>query len=120
MIRIMTNKVSIGMTLRFLRLLTGLAIIGIVVGCSGMGNRIQLTAEEGTELRVYEIFGMDCPGCHGGLVNLIDKVPGVIASQANWEKLQLIVKVRITANVTDEAIFEAVRNANFTPGERLK
>lgn len=99
-----------------LTLLLALAIIGS--GCGG-GKGFTLTEEPGTEIRIYEVFGMDCPGCHGGVEKLVNRVEGVVTSVANWTKKQIAVKVRLVDNVTDEAIFDAIKNANFTPGKRL-
>jgi len=96
-----------------------LLIALMAIGCSGGGKNISLNAEEGTEIRVYEVFGMDCPGCHGGLEKLVNKVPGVLESQANWNKQRLAVRVHEGSELKDQEIFEAVKKANFTPGKRL-
>ena len=97
-----------------------LAMLALGHGCGGPGKGITLTAEEGTEIRVYEVFGMDCPGCHGGVEKLVNRVEGVVTSVANWTTRRIAVKARLEANVTDEAVFEAIKRANFTPGERIK
>ena len=89
-------------------------------GCGGPGKGTTLTAEEGTEIRVYEVFGMDCPGCHGGAEKLVNRVEGVVTSVANWTTQRIAVKVRLEANVADEAVLDALKRANFTPGERIK
>lgn len=102
--------------LRTLTLLLTLAIIGS--GCGG-GKGFTLTEEPGTEIRIYEVFGMDCPGCHGGVEKLVNRVEGVVTSVANWTTKQIAVKVRLADSVTDETIFEAIKNANFTPGKRI-
>jgi copper chaperone CopZ len=96
-----------------------LALTVISVGCGG-GKGFTLTEEPGTEIRIYEVFGMDCPGCHVGVEKLVNRIEGVVASQANWTTKQIAVKVRLANNVTDEDIFEAINNANFTPGKLLK
>jgi copper chaperone CopZ len=72
------------------------------------------------EVRIYEVFGMDCPGCHGGLEKLVLRVPGVETAEANWEQKKLTVTVTPGADLDDEAVHEAIRQANFTPGERLQ
>jgi copper chaperone CopZ len=72
------------------------------------------------EVRIYEVFGMDCPGCHGGLEKLVLRVPGVDAAEANWEQKILTVTVSPVTDLDDEAVYEAIRQANFTPGERLQ
>ena len=73
-----------------------------------------------SEVRVYEVFGMDCPGCHGGLEKLVLRVPGVAAAEANWEQKRLTVTVSPGVELDDQAVLEAIRQANFTPGERLQ
>lgn len=90
----------------------------IITGCGGKKETIQLRAEKGTFLKTYEVFGMDCPGCHGGVEKLVNKIPGVIASQANWKEKKLVVKVSQADQVTDEEICDAVKKANFTCGEQ--
>jgi copper chaperone CopZ len=95
-----------------------LPTILMIIGCGG-GKNITLQPEEGTEIRIYEVFGMDCPGCHGGLEKLINKIPGVMESQANWQEQSLAVRIKEDSELSDDEIFEAVRKANFTPGKRL-
>lgn len=99
--------------------LIGLALGIMISGCGG-GKNISLAEEPGTELRTYEIFGMDCPGCHGGIEKLINKLPGVLASKANWEKKRLMIKLNEDNSVSDDDVFKAIKEANFTPGERIK
>ena len=91
-----------------------------LVGCAATKPNFADLAGEGNEIRIYEIFGMDCPGCHGGVENLVNKVPGVITSQANWEAQTLQVALLPNAEVDDDAIYDAIKRANFTPGKRLK
>ena len=75
---------------------------------------------EETEVRVYEVFGMDCPGCHGGLEKLVKKIPDVQEAKANWQKKQLVVTVCTEVKLDDEDIYDAIRRANLTPGNRIK
>ena len=105
---------------KFLLLVLLISVTVFVYGCGGAKKNMSMEAEEGTQIRIYEVFGMDCPGCHSGMEKLADKIPGVIDSQANWKKQRLTVKVADETEVTDEAMFEAIRKANFTPGERIK
>ncbi len=72
------------------------------------------------EVRIYEVFGMDCPGCHGGLEKLVLRIPAVQAAEANWEQKKLTIAVRPGADLDDADVHEAIRQANFTPGERLQ
>ena len=73
-----------------------------------------------TRVRVYEVFGMDCPGCHGGIEKLVNNVPAVINSKANWEKQELRIWIDPAKDVKDEDIIDAIERANLTPGERIK
>lgn len=72
------------------------------------------------ETRIYEVFGMDCPACQGGVEKLVNKIPGVLDSEASWKKKQIVVRVQRGVEVGDEAVFEAIRRASFTPGIRTK
>ncbi len=102
-----------------IKVLAGLAILVIGYGCGGAGKELTIAEEEGTEIRVYEVFGMDCPGCHGGLEKLVNRLPDVLASQANWKNQRLTVKLRQGTGLSDEDVFGAIKQANFTPGKRL-
>ncbi len=82
------------------------------------GLAIESMEKSGT--RVYEVFGMDCPGCHGGLEKLVKKISTVQKSEANWQKKQLVVTVRPGNELNDEDIYDAIRRANFTPGKRIQ
>ena len=102
-------------------MLLTLAIFGVwAFGCNSPQEQTALTAEAGGEIRVYEVFGMDCPGCHGGVEKLVNKIPAVEKSQANWKKKELAVVVRAGSELDDEQIYDAVRRANFTPGKRIR
>ncbi len=71
------------------------------------------------EIRVYEVFGMGCPACHGGLNKLLKKIEGVKDAVANWKEQQVTITLKHGADVEDEQIFEVIRKANFTPGKRI-
>jgi copper chaperone CopZ len=90
------------------------------LGCNSAEKKLvtEPIVEAGT--RVYEVFGMNCPGCHGGLEKLVKKISSVQEAKANWQKKQLVVTTRPEAELKDEDIYDAIRRANFTPGKRLK
>ncbi len=90
------------------------------VGCNTAGQSSAVESMEESGTRVYEVFGMNCPGCHGGLEKLVKKIPSVQQAEANWLKKQLVVTVRPEVELNDEDIYDAIRRANFTPGNRLK
>ena len=90
-------------------------------GCSSRLPDTNLASlPEGYETRVYEVFGMDCPGCHGGVEKLVKKIPNVLHAEANWKKQQLAVYVGPNSELKDQNVHDAIRQANFTVGKRLK
>jgi copper chaperone CopZ len=103
-----------------LSFLSCFALMLWVQGCSQPQQTESTVSIQDSNARVYEVFGMDCPGCHGGLEKLVKKIPAVKEAQANWQKQQLIVVVQPDAELDDEAIYDAVKRANFTPGKRIQ
>lgn len=89
-------------------------------GCATTGENVSHKSDEDSEVRIYEVFGMDCPGCHGGLNKLVKKIPTVQEAEANWEKKRLVVTVRPGTQLDDEDVYDAIRRGNFTPGKRIK
>jgi copper chaperone CopZ len=90
------------------------------IGCNSAEKDLVIESIEKSGTRVYEIFGMNCPGCHGGLEKLVKKVSGVQEAEANWQKQQLVVIVNPEVELKDEDIYDAIQRANFTPGKRIK
>lgn len=72
------------------------------------------------EIRVYELFGMDCPGCHGSIEKQLNALDGVLDSRADWTSKQVMVLIEAAAEVSDANIHEGMKRANFTPGKRLQ
>jgi copper chaperone CopZ len=95
-------------------------VFGCLAGCASSGIDFGKLSDEGCEIRVFEVFGMDCPGCHGGVEKLVNEVPGIRTSQGNWKQQQLHVAIEPGAEVDDEAITDAIKQANFTPGKRVE
>lgn len=94
-------------------------ILLITIGCASTTKLQKQEIWADLEVRVYEVYGMNCPGCHGGVEKLVNKIPAVYDSKANWEKKELRIAVRPNLTLDDEEIFEAIRRANFTSGERI-
>ena len=90
------------------------------VACSSTNNTVREDTSANYETRIYEVFGMDCPGCESGLGNLIDKIEAVHSSTASWKDKRLIVKVKSGETLNDEDIFQAIKDANFTAGKRIR
>ena len=99
---------------------TMITLLALLAACAGNRPSIEEFESRGAEVRVYEVFGMDCPGCHSGLENLVNSIKGVQASRANWEKQQLTVALLPDTDVSDMEIFDAIKRANFTPGKRVR
>ena len=92
----------------------------IGLGCSSGRDNAAPDMPDSVEVRVYEVFGMDCPGCHGGVEKLVDEIPAVEESEANWKEKQLTVVVKPGSDLKDEDVMDAISRANLTPGERLR
>ena len=101
-------------------LLVFLTLFFCSVGCNSAEQDLVIESMEESETRVYEVFGMNCPGCHGGLEKLVKKISAVQEAEANWQKKQLVVMVRPEVELNDEDIYDAIRRANFTPGKQIK
>ncbi len=71
-------------------------------------------------VRIYEVFGMDCPGCHSAVEKQVNKIPSVAQAHANWEAKKLTIVIKDNAEFKEEDVLDAIRRANFTPGKRLK
>ena len=106
---------------KWLPLITLAALVLACAGCAATDHSVTAKPQgSGLEVRIYEVFGMDCPGCHGGLEKLVLRIPAVQAADANWEQKKLTVTVRPGTDLDDRDVHEAIRKANFTPGERLQ
>ena len=68
----------------------------------------------------YQVYGMNCPGCHGALEKQINKILGVISSKADWVKQKIEIEVFSDAIISEEDIFKRIKKANFTPGEKIE
>lgn len=90
------------------------------LGCSAGRSKAPADTTDGAQVRIYEVFGMDCPGCHGGVEKLVNELRAVEKSEANWKEKRLVVVVKPGSELKDEDVFDAIRRANFTPGDRLQ
>ena len=68
---------------------------------------------------VYKVFGMDCPGCHSALEKQVDKLNAVDSSVADWLNQDVMIIVKRDSVVNVKELFEMIKKANFTPGERI-
>ncbi len=92
-----------------------------IAGCSSSEKTQSFSKMYSSDqIRIYEVFGMDCPGCHGGIEKLVKEVPKVLDAKANWSEKNITIVIEKGATVEDKTIFEAIQRANFTPGKRLQ
>lgn len=104
----------------FLLMFLGVFLV-VESSCTTSGRNVnEQFSQEANETRVYEVFGMDCPGCHGGLEKLVRRIQSVQQVKANWEEKQLVVTVKSGEELDDEEIYDAIQRANFTIGKRIK
>lgn len=96
------------------------AFLVLGAGCPPKDGGLVTDEPAGAEVRIYEVFGMDCPGCHGSIEKLVNKIPAIEKVEANWEKKILKVTVRPGSDLDDEEIYDAIKRANFTPGKRIE
>ncbi len=68
---------------------------------------------------VFQIFGMDCPGCHGGVEKLLKKINGIKSAKANYLKQEVILVLGPDSKLDEKAVREAIEAANFTMGKRI-
>ena len=94
-------------------------IIFFLISCSST-KEVNNSTLENTETKVYEVFGMDCPGCHGGLEKLLNQHEAIISSQADWVNKRVTIVMISNSGISDNDIFELIRRANFTPGKLIK
>ena len=101
------------------RLLFALCIVGLLCGCNPETQVTTSSSEQVGVTHTYEVFGMDCTGCHGGLEKLVKKIPDVLDAKGDWVNKKLTVTVAQGAKLNDEDVFDAIRRSNFTPGKRI-
>ncbi len=92
----------------------------VLIGCASTPKSATDPAVISGETRIYEVFGMDCPGCHGGLEKLIEAIPGIATATASWQEKRLTLTIVEGGEVSDDTVSQAIARANFTAGERLQ
>ncbi len=62
----------------------------------------------------FTVYGMDCPGCEGGLEKQVNKIPYIKYSKANWVNQELKVVVEKDSIINIDELEKRVNKANFT------
>ena len=98
-----------------------IAIVGLSAFLTGCSSPDAGTEPEALSMNAvtYEVYGMDCPGCHGGLEKNLKKIPGVLNATANWKQQRVTVHLDEAASVSTEQIARAVEDSNFTMGKQI-
>ena len=104
---------------RFLVLFSAL-LLAWISGCQSVDSPADPASLAQLESRTYEVFGMDCPGAHGGLEKLVEKLEPVQDAQADRQAKTLTVFIRPDTALDDESVHDAIKRANFAPGKRLE
>jgi copper chaperone CopZ len=93
-----------------------ISVLGVMLAAGCSTARGPVTTGKATETATYTVYGMDCPGCHGGVEKNLKKIPGVIDARANWKQKTVTLMLDPEQRVDDEAVKEAVEDSNFTLG----
>lgn len=75
-------------------------------------NQIQQNIQSDT--LVFTVFGMDCPGCEGGLEKQINKIQSIQFSNADWVKQELRIVLAKDSTLNLDELEKRVKKANFT------
>lgn len=102
-----------------MRLLITLVAAWSLVCLTGCATRGAFPPDVRMETVTYEVFGMDCPGCHGGLEKNLSKISGVVDATASWKAKTVAIRVLAEQTVDPTEIEAAIKNSNFTMGKRV-
>lgn len=108
--------------LRFLLVMLFLAMGTSVLFAGNSQNtevRIQADSIAQKDSVLYEVFGMDCPGCQSALEKQLKKIDGVADASASWKKKEVVIRLKPGTAVKEEEIFDRIERANFTPGKKI-
>lgn len=104
--------------MKYAQMTAALSMLAMVAGCSTPASQMNQSNSPQNAV-TYEVYGMDCPGCHGGLEKNLEKIPGVLAASANWKKQRVTLSLEDAATVSTEQVTQAVEDSNFTLGEKI-
>ncbi len=104
--------------MKYVQMTAALSMLAFAMGCSTPTPQVNQASPPQNAV-IYEVYGMDCPGCHGGLEKNLEKIPGVLAASANWKQQRVTLSLEDAANVSPEQITQAVENSNFTLGKKI-
>jgi copper chaperone CopZ len=84
-------------------------------------NKLQTSSGEKADQDtvVYEVFGMDCPGCHSAIEKQLNKSKAIYSSKADWVKQEVMIVLEKDSVLNESEVFDLIEKANFTPGKKV-
>ena len=76
------------------QMFAALMFMACVIGCASTPKLDVIDNSATTSIRIYEVFGMDCPGCHGGVEKLVLDILGVTNAKASWVEKSLTLTIK--------------------------
>lgn len=104
--------------MRQVSIIAVLGMSALLAGCSTPPAETE-PQELSSYAVTYEVYGMDCPGCHGGLEKNLKKIPSVLDATANWKQKRVTLSLEEAAAVPEDLIAQAVEDSNFTLGKQI-
>ncbi|NQU39538.1 MAG: heavy-metal-associated domain-containing protein [Lentisphaerae bacterium] len=99
---------------------TACVLFLLVAGLTGCATAPPtVSAGDTADTITYEVYGMDCPGCHGGVEKNLKKIPGVADAAANWKEKTIVLTLAPDEEVSHAAVEQAVKDSNFSLGKRI-
>ena len=80
----------------------------------GLDSVSQIKQNIQSDTLVFTVYGMDCPGCEGGLEKQINKIQFVQFSKADWVKQELRIVLAKNSILNMGELEKRVKKANFT------
>ncbi|MCF8226321.1 MAG: cation transporter [Bacteroidales bacterium] len=92
-----------------------IAIPALIYAQSENGHAYQAEKKTAqTDTLTFTVYGMDCPGCEGGLEKQVNKIPAIEYSQASWVNQELKIVVKPDSSLDTDELERRVKKANFT------
>lgn len=77
-------------------------------------NPQPVTGGSQSDTLIFTVYGMDCPGCEGGLEKQVNKISAIKYSKASWIKQELRIVVWQDSVLNAVELENRVKKANFT------
>lgn len=74
----------------------------------------------GSDTLKFTVYGMDCPGCEGGLEKQVNKISSVKYCKASWANQELLVVIKKDSILQPSELEQRVKKANLTLAKGIK